>query len=83
MVFSFIDVDNPLRHVDVFLTAELGFTALAADAVEMPVEGRMIRLASVRCLLELKRRIQPPRPKDRQDIEELQRLLEKADEAER
>ncbi len=75
IVFTFDDIDRPFVHVDVFLTQELSFPVLSADAETVDVGGREVLVVSRRKLLELKRRIDPPRPKDVLDIAELERLI--------
>jgi hypothetical protein len=38
------------------------------------IEEQAVRIAGIETLIELKRRIQPPRPKDVLDLTELERL---------
>ncbi len=75
VVFSFIDPDKPLRHVDIFLTKDLSFDEISADAKAVSVQGRTFRIMSATRLLEIKRSIQPPRDKDIFDIKALENLL--------
>jgi hypothetical protein len=75
LVFSFIDPDKPLRHVDVFLTKDLSFDEMNADSKAVRVGNRSFRIVSVAKLLEIKRSIQPPRDKDIFDIKALENLL--------
>jgi hypothetical protein len=74
IVFTFIDPADPLRHVDLFLTEDLRYERLAADAVPVEIDGRTIRVASTARLLAMKRAVDPARPKDVMDIAELERL---------
>ncbi len=74
-VFTFVDPSLPLRQVDVFLREDHSFERLSTDAETVSLWGRSFRVVSKRRLLALKRGIQPPRPKDKFDIEELERLL--------
>lgn len=74
VVFSFIDPNNPLRQVDLFLLPELSYPLLSEDAVEQSVGGQKILIASIDRLLALKRRVVPARAKDLHDIAELERL---------
>jgi hypothetical protein len=76
LVFTFIDPEDPFRHVDVFLTDELRYEAMITDAVSVAVEGRTIAIASIERLLVMKRAVDPPRPKDALDIAELTRIKE-------
>ncbi len=75
LVFSFVDADKPLRHVDIFLTKDLSFEEMNADAKPVRIGDRAIRIVSVARLLKIKRAIQPPRDKDTFDIKALERLL--------
>lgn len=75
IVFSFGQPDDPLCSVDVFLREDLAYAILAEDAVPVALEGRNIAVVSKARLLAMKQAIQPPRPKDQMDIQELKRLL--------
>lgn len=72
LVFSFLDPDRPTRHVDMFLRSDLNHEALAPHVETVEFRGKMLKLISKRKLLEIKRSINPPRPKDQIDIEFLQ-----------
>ena len=74
LVFSFIDSDQPIRQVDVFLTKELSYECLAKGSVQMSLAGKTIQVASITQMLEIKKGIQQPRDKDAVDIRELTRL---------
>jgi predicted nucleotidyltransferase len=74
LVFSFIDADRPLRHVDIFLRSDLSFEGLAASAQTISVEGRSIQIVGLEKLLAIKRTISPLRDKDLIDIKELEKL---------
>ena len=74
LVFTFIDPQDPYRHVDIFLTEELSYESMVEDAVRVTVEGRSILIASIDRLLTMKRAVDPPRPKDAMDIAELTRI---------
>jgi len=52
--------------------AEVRFVIAGADTVL--IDGQAVRIAGIETLIELKRRIQPPRPKDVLDLKELERL---------
>jgi predicted nucleotidyltransferase len=75
VVFTFLDVNFPIWHVDVFLREDHSYSELSKDAVTVTIEGNGIKVASIRKLIDLKRRITPRRPKDVMDIEELSRLI--------
>ena len=74
LVFTFLDRNDPLWQVDVFLTEDLSYERLIAGADTVFIDGQAVRLAGIETLIELKRRIQPPRPKDVLDLTELERL---------
>lgn len=74
VVFSFVDVDRPLRHVDLFLRNDLSFAELGSSAQMVPIEGRAIRIIGLEKLLAIKRTISPLRDKDLIDIKELEKL---------
>jgi hypothetical protein len=74
VVFSFLDFDRPLRHVDIFLRADLSFEELSSGAHVILVEGRTIKIIGITKLLEIKRAILPLRDKDLIDIKQLAKL---------
>ncbi|MDF3059219.1 MAG: hypothetical protein K0R17_3434 [Rariglobus sp.] len=73
LVFSFLDPDRPIRHVDMFLVADLAYESLLPDSDQVEVEGISVRIINRRRLLAIKLAITPPRPKDTLDIEFLRR----------
>lgn len=75
LVYSLIDLQDPLRYVDVFIKKELSYPVLAADAESVRVEERTILVVSARRLLAIKKAIVPPREKGRIDIMELERII--------
>lgn len=74
LVFSFVDFDRPLRHVDIFLQDNLSFEELHRDARKVVIENRVIKIIGIAKLLEIKRAITPLRNKDLIDIQELEKL---------
>lgn len=74
LVFSFLDFDRPLRHVDIFLRDNLSFEELSRDARKVVIENRTIKIIGIAKLLEIKRAITPLRDKDLIDIKELEKL---------
>jgi hypothetical protein len=76
VVFTFVDPQNPLKQVDVFLAPHLAYPLLVADSLQLELCGHRIRIASIAKLLELKRQVEPPRSKDLHDIAELEKLQE-------
>ena len=79
LVFSFVDFDRPLRHVDIFLQDNLSFEELSRDAREVVIENRKIKIIGIAKLLEIKRAISPLRDKDLIDIKELERLQRRSE----
>jgi hypothetical protein len=79
LVFTFLDPKDPLRHVDVFLTQELSYEALAPDAPIRKLDGYDVRVVSAKHLLRLKQAIRPPRDKDILDIAMLKKIVERQD----
>ena len=79
MVFTFWSPREPFRQIDMFLTRENGFDGLAIDAPSLPVRGRVIRFASRKKLIEMKRRVQPTREKDLSDIQALTDLEQQSE----
>ncbi len=73
-VFTFIDVNNPLRQLDIFLSPELQYSKLFNDSISIEIESRKIQVVSKKQLLEMKKNITPLRPKDKMDIEILESL---------
>jgi len=76
IVFTFRNVDDPFWHIDVFLLEELSYDKLKPSCDVIDLDGRDVYVLSKQKLIELKRAIDPPRPKDQMDIAELTRLLE-------
>jgi hypothetical protein len=74
LVFTFLDRNDPLWQVDVFLTEDLSYERLIVGADTVLIDGQAVRIAGIETLIELKRGIQPPRPKDVLDLTELERL---------
>ena len=73
LVFSFLDPDRPIRHVDMFLRADLSYESLLPDSDWIELGADKIRIINRRRLLAIKLAIQPPRSKDALDIEYLRR----------
>jgi hypothetical protein len=69
LVFSFLDPDDPIRHVDIFLRKDLSYEALLPDSEVINLANFSVRILSKRKLLAIKLGIQPPRTKDLIDIE--------------
>ena len=79
LVFSFVDFDRPLRHVDIFLQGNLSFEELSRGARKVVIEDRAIKIMGIGKLLETKRAITPLRDKDLIDIKELEKLQDRSE----
>lgn len=75
LVFSLTDSANPLRHLDIFLSPALSFERLTEGANWLEIGGTKVRVASKELLIKIKNEIQPLRPKDLFDVQELSRLM--------
>jgi len=73
LVFSFLDPDAPLRHVDIFLQPALSYETLLPDSEWVELGDISVRILTRKKLLSLKLGIHPPRAKDTLDIEFLRR----------
>jgi Nucleotidyl transferase AbiEii toxin, Type IV TA system len=74
IVFTFIDPDEPFRQVDVFLSEDNSYNALAPESDVFSVGGHEIRVLSKRQLISMKMRVRPLREKDTFDIKALENL---------
>jgi hypothetical protein len=73
LVFTFLDPDAPVRHVDIFLRPDLSYEALLPESEWVQLGDVSVRILTKKKLLSLKLGIQPPRTKDLIDIEFLRR----------
>ena len=80
-VLSFFDPENLAREVDVFVAYPLDFEAMVRQAVPTPVGERMVPVAALEHLIEMK--TQAGRDRDLLDIEALERLRERGHDLER
>ncbi len=78
-VFPLVDPDQPYRQIDVFLTPDASYDALAKDCQFVQFPGFRVRVVSRRRLLEMKRSLEQPADKDKWDIQFLEKSL-KSDE---
>lgn len=74
VVFTFIDLNDPLRQLDVFLALGCQFGDLAGDSVVLTIDGRRLSVVSRGQLIQMKKSVKPMRSKDRMDVEELEKL---------
>lgn len=75
LVFTFIDINNPYRQVDVFLADELSYDALKDDIETIDIYNCLTKLVSRDMLLQMKKAVKPLREKDLFDIHVLERLI--------
>lgn len=73
-VFSLFDPGDPMLRVDLLVEAPLPFEELFARAEVKRLSTTQVRVASIPDLIRMKRVAN--RPRDRQDIDQLERLLE-------
>ena len=73
LVFTFLDIDRPIKQVDLFLRPELSYDSLLPDSEWVNLGDFAVRVLGKSKLLALKLGIQPPRDKDVLDIEFLRR----------
>lgn len=75
LVFTFLDIENPFRQVDFFLTDEFSFDRLYRHTDELHIGRHTVKLLSKEKLVEMKRAIEPVRDKDMFDINVLEKLI--------
>jgi hypothetical protein len=75
LVFTFIDLANPYRQVDIFLTDQMSYTSLVGSSELMKFRDGEIRVLTKEKMIELKQQIRPSRDKDRYDIEQLRKII--------
>jgi hypothetical protein len=73
VVFTFVDVDNPFRMIDVMLSPDKSYKALIDDAEVKRISGHKIVIASKNQIIAMKKKVRPLREKDRFDIKALQK----------
>lgn len=73
IVFTFVDLKNPYRQVDIFLTKENSYNELRNHTVPIWVDKMEVQLISKEKLIEMKKQVVPVREKDVLDIKALER----------
>ncbi len=81
LVFTFQDVNKPFRQVDIFLVDDPSYQTLSKDAQSVDLNGFCINIASPLKLIEMKRKVNPMREKDIQDVKFLIKKIKREDEA--
>lgn len=74
LVFTFIDVKNPYRQIDIFLGRDSLYPDLIEDAEYVELSGLQIPVISLGKLIRMKKEVNPPRDKDLSDIRELEKI---------
>jgi len=72
-VFQMRDVNNPMRSVDLFVDSPIGFDDLWSRSEVKMIGETPARVASIPDIISLKRA--SDRPKDRSDIEVLEKIM--------
>ena len=75
LVFTFIDIQNPYKQVDIFIGSDDLYSNLIKDAAAVKIQDAMIDIISIANLIKMIEEIRSPREKDILDIHELQKLL--------
>jgi len=75
LVFTFIDIQNPYKQVDIFIGSDDLYSNLIKDAAAVKIQDAMIDIISIANLIKMKEEMNSPREKDILDIHELQKLL--------
>lgn len=75
LVFTFMDLKDPRRHVDMFLRDDLSYETLNAASEQVLLDGQAVKVVGKRKLLAIKEAIDPPRDKDQLDVAMLRRML--------
>ena len=82
LVLAFHHAEMPWLQIDVFLARDSSFDALSGQTNVISLDGGIsLRIASAPQLIEMKRRVTPPRAKDIEDIAALEKII--ADESAR
>jgi hypothetical protein len=81
VVFTFIDLNEPFKHIDIFLSNPIKFEEAYSRKELMRVGGVKISIVSIDDLIELKSL--SGRPRDMEDIDHLKRIKELREEKEK
>lgn len=74
VVFTFIDLSDPIKHIDIFLKNPVDFEKAYQSRKTIHLKGIPISLISIDDLIELKR--SSGRPRDLEDIHHLNKIKE-------
>lgn len=77
VVFTFFHPKKRYLHLDIFIKPELSYDNLKPFSEAIPFRGASLLVLTAVKLLELKEGIDPPRSKDKINIEILRQLVEK------
>lgn len=81
LVLAFSHPEMPWLQVDVFLSQDAAFDTLKNFTQDVSLGEITVRIVTARHLIAMKRRIEPLRAKDREDIEALERIAADEDAA--
>lgn len=74
VVFTFIDLQDPIKHIDIFLKNPIDFEKVYQARQVLHLKGIPVSLASIDDLIEMKRL--SGRPRDLEDIHHLKKIKE-------
>ncbi|EDM25213.1 hypothetical protein LNTAR_03254 [Lentisphaera araneosa HTCC2155] len=74
IVFTFIDVNNPFKQIDIFLEDLYGRLIDSSDEFDITA-NETLKVVDVKALIKMKEEVKPIRDKDQRDIIELKRLI--------
>ncbi|MBW2264123.1 MAG: hypothetical protein JRG91_19335, partial [Deltaproteobacteria bacterium] len=76
VVFQFGHPSRPYQKVDVFIYHPIPFEELWAERKKLSLRGVEVSVSSIEHVIELKRKVDPPRSQDASDIRVLDKVLE-------
>ncbi|HEX8322376.1 MAG TPA: hypothetical protein VF595_00560 [Tepidisphaeraceae bacterium] len=77
VALAFFDSQPPYTAVDVFIDHPIDYDEMLTEAVQVEYDGALIRICSVRHLIDLKERAR--RPKDLEDLKFLYRIFDEVE----
>lgn len=75
VVFTFLDINNPFRMIDILLSEDITYGKIFQDSKEIKIGKQTIRIASIDQIIAMKKKVKPMREKDKFDIKALKKLL--------
>lgn len=74
VVFTFLDINNPYRMIDVLLFEDKLYEKFFQESIEIKLENQSIRITSKEQIIAMKKKVKPLRDKDKFDINALKNL---------